>query len=188
MGRFIIPDSEHGNIIEEADTKESEEVYDTGDACDYDAAGNDMKIRKKSIKSRRKINICGGNDFMRKEVVSMQDRAKGGAFGRPDSQDNTVSNTVMEADMEGVETVGESGKGNDASEVENDEPVCAKKLNTKYNTKERKEHEEKSQPSVRYEIEEDTNYYQKYVKRQDSNKKDIRVGHRLWRWQIEINI
>ena len=31
-----------------------------------------------------------------------------------------MSNTVLEDDMEGVETVGESEKGNDASEVEND--------------------------------------------------------------------
>ena len=95
---------------------------------------------------------------------------------------------VLEADVEGVETVGEGGKGNDPSEVENDEQVCVKKLNTKYNTKERKEHEENSQPSVRYDTEKDTNYHEKNTKRQDKNKNDITVGHRLWRWQIEINI
>ena len=90
--------------------------------------------------------------------------------------------------MEGVETVGESEKGNDAPEVENDEQVCVQKLNSKYNAKERKEHEENSQTSVRSDTEEDTNYCEKNVERQDKNMNDIIVGHRLWRWQIEINI
>ena len=49
-------------------------------------------------------------------------------------------------------------KGNDTSEVENDEQVCVKKLNSNYNTKERKQHEENNQPSVRYDTEEDNNY------------------------------
>ena len=94
---------------------------------------------------------------------------------------------VLAADMGGVETVGESEKGNDTSEVENDEQVCVKKLNSNYNTKERKQHEENNQPSVRYDTEEDTNYDEKNVKRRDKMN-DMIVGHRLWRWQIEINI
>ena len=76
MRRFIIPDSEHGNLIEEALTKESDDVNDAGDAGDNDT--NDMKISqhgKKSIKSRRKIKSCGGNEFIRNGVVSIQDRA-----------------------------------------------------------------------------------------------------------------
>ena len=76
MGRFIIPDSEHGNLIEEALTKESDDVNDAGDAGDNDT--NDMKISqhgKKSIKSRRKIKSCGGNEFIRNGVVSIQYRA-----------------------------------------------------------------------------------------------------------------
>ena len=76
MGRFIIPDSEHGNLIEEALTKESDDVNDAGDAGDNDT--NDMKSSqhgKKSIKSGRKIKSCGGNEFMRNGVVSIQDRA-----------------------------------------------------------------------------------------------------------------
>ena len=82
MGRFIIPDSEHGNLIEEALTKESDDVNDAGDAGDANNAGdndtNDMKSSqhgKKSIKSRRKIKSCGGNEFKRNGVVSIQDRA-----------------------------------------------------------------------------------------------------------------
>ena len=84
MGRFIIPDTEHGNITEEADTKESEDVNDAGDDGDFKAAGNDDKNdmnssqqRKRSIKSKRKRNRFGGEEFVRKGVVSMQDTAKG---------------------------------------------------------------------------------------------------------------
>ena len=79
MGRFIIPDSEHGNIMEEADTKESEDVNDAVDACDFKAAGDkdthamkSTQPRKKSMKSIRKIDIRGGDELMRKEVVSMK--------------------------------------------------------------------------------------------------------------------
>ena len=79
MGRFIIPDSEHGNIMEEADTKESEDVYDAVDACDFNSAGDkdthamkSSQPRKKSMKSIRKINISGGDELIRKEVVSMK--------------------------------------------------------------------------------------------------------------------
>ena len=84
MGRFIIPDSEHGNIMEEADTKESEDVDDAGDANDVgDNDNNDIRRTdmekshpiKKIMQSRRKIHICGGNEFVRKGVVSMQCRA-----------------------------------------------------------------------------------------------------------------
>ena len=83
--------------------------------------------------------------------------------------------------MEGVETVGESEKGNDTSEVENYEQECVNQMNRKYNSKERKDKPRGD------ETEEDTNSAN-YKKRCDKNKKDIIVGHRLWRWQIEINI
>ena len=88
---------------------------------------------------------------------------------------------VLEAAVEGVETAEESEKGNDTSEVENYEQECVNQMNSKYNNKERKDKPRGD------ETEEDTNYAN-YAKRWDKNKKDIIVGHRLWRWQIEINI
>ena len=80
--------------------------------------------------------------------------------------------------MERMKTVGESEKGNDTLEVENDE---------QFNSRERKEQEENSQPRGGN-TKEDTNLCAKNEKRWDKNKNDIIVGHRLWRWQIEINI